>query len=308
MGRFARSALIGVALVLPLSAGALAADLPEIPPYVPPPVEVGGGWYLRGHIGMAAQHFDGLQHPLIDEAMATDDIFNWVDKGNFDAVPTFGLGIGYRHNDHLRFDLTGEYRGKASFSALDYYDVDTGVGGDDGSNNYTAKKSELTFLVNGYYDIGTWHGVTPYLGGGIGMSYNTIDDFRDTNTPTGTHSLCGKRVRVELRLGAACRSRHPGHRQPDGGPRVQLYQSRQRADRDPDGPSRTLQYYLRTRDVQEPLFARLQARRALRLRHGSQVLRPGRRQILIHRLRGTTNGAACHPAGGVVVSWSSRPR
>ena len=70
----------------------------------------------------------GSQHPLIDEAIATDDIFDWLDKGNFDAVPTFGLGIGYRHNDHLRFDLTGEYRGKASFSALDYYDVDTDRG------------------------------------------------------------------------------------------------------------------------------------------------------------------------------------
>ncbi len=180
--------LVGAAMLLSATAGAVAADLPQIPPYTPPPLEIGGNWYLRGHIGMANQHFGGLSHPLITEAMATDDVFQWLDSGNFDAVPTFGIGIGYRHNDHLRFDLTGEYRGKSSFSALDYYDVDTGVGGDDGTNNYTAKKSEYLFLVNGYYDIGTWHGVTPYVGAGIGASLNIIDDFRDTNTPTGNQA------------------------------------------------------------------------------------------------------------------------
>lgn len=171
MGRTRLAALVGAAFLLPLSAGALAADLPEIPPPYQPPVAVGHNWYLRGDIGLAAQHFDGLDNALFAGAAG----FQWLDTGQFDGAPTFQLGVGYRHDDHWRFDLTGEYRSKAAFSALDTY---TG-----GTNDYTAKKDEWLFLVNGYYDIGTWHGVTPYVGAGIGASLNTISDFRDVNVP-----------------------------------------------------------------------------------------------------------------------------
>jgi opacity protein-like surface antigen len=189
MGRLKLSALLGAVVLLPLlPTGASAADLPEIPPPPPPAIEIGHSWYLRGHIGMANQHFGGITHPLIEDAIANDDVFQWLDKGNFDAVPTFGVGVGFQHSDKLRFDATLEYRGKSSFSALDYYDVDTGAADDEGTNNYTAKKSEYLFLVNGYYDLHDWHGVTPYVGAGIGASLNIIDDFRDTNTLTGNQA------------------------------------------------------------------------------------------------------------------------
>ncbi len=189
MGRYRLSALVGAAFLLPLSAGAWAADLPEIPPpYQPPPIEVGHNWYLRGDIGLAGQHFDGLEHP----SFSNPAFFEFLDKGNFDAVPTFQVGIGYRHSDHIRFDLTGEYRGKSAFSALDRYDTtdnppdfDAGVATDWGINHYTAKKDEWLFLVNGYYDFNAIHGITPYVGAGIGTSYNTIYDFVDNNTIQG---------------------------------------------------------------------------------------------------------------------------
>jgi len=191
MGRIHFAALVGAALLLP-QAGALAADIPNIPPYVPPPIEVGHDWYLKGYIGMTNQHFEGLSHPLIADAIENDFIFQWLDKGNFDSVPLFGVGIGWQHNENLRFDLTAEWRGKSAFSALDYYqlsdtrDVDPTDPTDGwGTNEYTGKKSELLFLANGYWDFAPIHGITPYLGAGIGMSYNTITDFRDINTPTG---------------------------------------------------------------------------------------------------------------------------
>ena len=192
MGRYSLAALVGAAFLLPLSAGAWAADLPEIPPYTPP-VEVGHSWYLRGDIGLAGQHFGGLEHP----DFATPSTFQWLDEGQFDAVPTFQLGIGYRHSDNLRFDLTGEYRGKSAFSALDRYDSNTvgsnfttdcvsfASGGDCGTNHYTAKKDEWLFLANGYYDFNPIHGITPYVGAGIGASYNTIYDFVDNNVLAG---------------------------------------------------------------------------------------------------------------------------
>ena len=179
MGRLKLCALTGAVIFLAPSAGALAADY-----FPPPPVQIGSAWYLRGHIGMAAQHFGGLDHP----DFATPAFFEWLDPGQFDAVPIFGVGVGYRHSEHLRFDLTGEYRGKSAFTALDRYDFDSNpidYAGVWGTNHYTGKKSEWLFLVNGYFDLATWHGVTPYVGAGIGASYNSIYDFLDDNVIVG---------------------------------------------------------------------------------------------------------------------------
>ena len=54
------AALVGAACLLPLSAGAWAADLPETPPPYTPPVQFGGSWYLRGDIGMTNQSVKDL--------------------------------------------------------------------------------------------------------------------------------------------------------------------------------------------------------------------------------------------------------
>lgn len=177
MGRFRLSAVVGIALLSIPSAAAVAADILEIPYIEPAPVEIGGGWYLRGHIGLAAQKFKGLQHPLFEDAIG----FEWLDSGNFGGVPTFGLGIGYRHSENLRFDLTGEYRSKSAFSARDRHIPDSSPV----TNDYSGFKSEWLFLANAYYDIGTWHGVTPYVGAGIGVSRNTISSFTDTYSGGG---------------------------------------------------------------------------------------------------------------------------
>lgn len=185
MGRFKLSAVVGAAIMVTPLAGALAADFPQPPPYIPPPVEVGKSWYLRGHIGLAAQHFKGLEHELF----STPASFEWLNPGTFAAVPTFGVGVGFTHGDHWRFDVTGEYRGKSAFAALDRYDEDSNPpdyeGDTWGINDYSGFKSEWLFLANAYYDIGTWHGVTPYVGAGIGFSRNSIYGFTDNNTIQG---------------------------------------------------------------------------------------------------------------------------
>jgi opacity protein-like surface antigen len=186
MSRFTLSALVGAALIaVPL--GALAADYPQPPTYVPP-AAFHSDWYLKGYIGLAAQHFRGLEHPLLDDP---GPLFHeWLHTGEFGGVPLFGVGVGFRHSDHLRFDFTGEYRAKSAFSALDRYSnevdgftvaCDPGDGDDCGVNEYTGKKQELLFLANAYFDLNPIHGITPYVGAGIGASYNTIYNFTDIN-------------------------------------------------------------------------------------------------------------------------------
>src|SRR5690606_11090944 len=94
-----------------------------------------------------------------------------------------GLGVGYQLNRWLRGDLTAEYRGETGFHGLDTF---TDVNGDPRYNNYTAKKSEWLLLANAYVDLGEWHGISPYVGAGIGASRNTIHSFRDAGIAYGT--------------------------------------------------------------------------------------------------------------------------
>src|SRR6476661_6897936 len=99
-----------------LASAANAADMPSLPPvYVPPIEETVGGWYLRGDIGMTNQQFKGLHQRLYDVPGTTVEP---VGMG-WDSSMMAGLGIGYKFNDWFRADLTGEYRGKATFHGSD---------------------------------------------------------------------------------------------------------------------------------------------------------------------------------------------
>jgi opacity protein-like surface antigen len=117
-----------------------------------------------------------------------------VDKG-FDAAPLFGLGVGYMVNNWLRFDVTGEYRGNANFHGLDVGQLPDGSCGGAppcfAADRYTASKSEWLFLFNGYVDLGTWWGITPFVGGGVGASRITISNFGDFSTCINSSSCAG---------------------------------------------------------------------------------------------------------------------
>jgi opacity protein-like surface antigen len=166
---------------------ARAADYPQPTPQPViiqrPVVQEFSGWYLRGDIGFSNQHVDSLFNANYDNF---DSVQN-VDK-DFDSAPFFGLGIGYYVNDWLRFDVTGEYRGKANFHG---FDIGAIPGGGSADDRYTASKSEWTFLFNGYVDLGTWNKLTPFVGAGVGVSRKTISNFGDFSTCTNSNSCAG---------------------------------------------------------------------------------------------------------------------
>jgi opacity protein-like surface antigen len=151
-----------------------AADLVPYEP-VPIPAAIIGGWYLRGDIGYSNQYVDELDNALYD---TYDDIDN-VSK-DFDGAPIFGAGVGYKFNKWFRADLTGEYRSKADFSGADL----ATFAGDDFPNTYNAKKSEWLALANAYVDLGSWRGVSPYIGAGIGAANIEIHGFTDVGVGT----------------------------------------------------------------------------------------------------------------------------
>ena len=169
---------LAATLLAGVAAPALAADpVDPVVEVIDQTAVIGGGWYLRGHIGMSNQRIDGLESDLY----AFPDAHGFLDEGGFGSAPTFGVGLGYQFNDFLRGDLTVEYRGAADFTALDWQNN----GGTITTNDYSARKSEWLLLANAYADLGTFYGVTPYVGAGIGASRNTISGFRDVNVITG---------------------------------------------------------------------------------------------------------------------------
>jgi opacity protein-like surface antigen len=180
LSRFAIPTLTALAVLTAIPA-ARAADMPLPPPVVIPEVS---GWYLRGDIGFSNQNVGSLFN--INYTQGFDSVTN-VDK-SFDAAPLFGLGIGYTVNNWLRFDVTGEYRGAANFHGFDIGAISGGGFIDD---RYTGRKSEWTFLFNGYVDLGTWYNITPFVGAGVGVSRNTISNFGDISVCTDSLNCVG---------------------------------------------------------------------------------------------------------------------
>ena len=151
---------------------ARAADMPLAPVAVPPIEEyVASGWYLRGDIGMSNQQVKSLFNVLYDSVSSVDTV-----QKDFDSAPFFGIGVGYQFNSWLRTDITGEYRGKANFHGLDIVQS----GGTTYTAEYRGSMSEWLVLANIYADLGTWYSFTPFIGAGIGASYNTISNFTDS--------------------------------------------------------------------------------------------------------------------------------
>lgn len=153
-----------------------AAEAADIPPPIPPIVMK--GWYLRGDIGYSNQYVDSLDNALYATAISVDNQFK-----EFTGAPILDFGLGYRWNRWLRFDVTGEYRSKAEFNGADIYTITAGPFPD----TYFGKKSEWLALANMYVDLGTWHGVTPFVGAGAGAVNIRFGAFSDIGEgPTGT--------------------------------------------------------------------------------------------------------------------------
>ena len=172
-----RTLILATAAALPLPALAADYDPPIVidQPVEEVPVEVGSGWYLRGDIGynfdlQARGDFDFRD---FDPASGTysPDSFDTASVG--DGV-TWGVGVGYNFTDMVRADFTvdgfrADFDGTTSSAGPCVGDppfVGTNCRSED-----NADAVALSLLANGYVDLGTYVGFTPYVGGGLGYTY-----------------------------------------------------------------------------------------------------------------------------------------
>ncbi|MFN3688959.1 outer membrane protein [Salinarimonas sp.] len=202
-----KSLAVAAAMATMIALPANAADIPiHIPlPAPPPPVEVfAGGWYLRGDISMTNQQSKVPRNRQL-EAENPGDTIEWL-QSEFDSGVALGAGVGYRFNSWLRTDVTGEYRGRTRYSGVERVRWATEpTGAWNQTNEFTADKTEAVALVNAYLDLGTWWGITPFVGAGIGVAHVTIGNFQDRatgNQPDGTliagHALYRNASRTNL--------------------------------------------------------------------------------------------------------------
>lgn len=165
-----------------VSTSAFAADLFAQPaPQLGPQerLEFGTGWYLRGDISWAREK--------------TPVIFPDGSLGQSTKLQngyTFGIGGGYKFNNWFRADMTYDYLKEvnvnarsANFTCYDSINPVNDINGvlvalhAQANSCYSRQQGRLTrhvLLANGYLDLGSWSGVTPYVGAGVGTAYGHV--------------------------------------------------------------------------------------------------------------------------------------
>jgi opacity protein-like surface antigen len=170
-------ALAGAAALA--STAATAADFPPpmapAPQYVQAPVDT-GGWYLRGDVGVGAQHFTDFTHTQTNSAFVWPASWR-MDQMNVGDAAFVGFGVGYSWNNWVRFDVTGEYRAAAKVKTIGSYTEFCPNGRC--FDVYDGSQSAMVFLANAYIDLGTWWCITPFIGAGVGSAYTRSTGFTD---------------------------------------------------------------------------------------------------------------------------------
>lgn len=180
--RYVRILLAATSLLAAAASPALTADMDE-PILVEAtdeykPVEIGSGWYLRGDVGYAFNNDF--------ERIRADNEYDST-MGPFSG----SVGIGYHFNDFVRADVNLGILPNAKY-IKDRFDVnnlenrcDGWVITDDDElwvPNFSpcvitdeAENYAYDLMANAYVDLGTYSGFTPYIGGGIGVLYTTLN-------------------------------------------------------------------------------------------------------------------------------------
>lgn len=164
-----------------LANAAQAADIIEEPIVIDTPAPMiesvsTGGWYIRGDIDYHRAKLDGIDYAVTGgtSAFTTTDL---------DDSWSLGGGIGYNVSKHFRVDLTADYWLKSAFRGST-----TGTCGAPPAPCVSSDSSSMRAIVvmaNAYADLGTYHGITPYVGAGVGVAHIKWDDLINTD-PTGT--------------------------------------------------------------------------------------------------------------------------
>lgn len=145
-------------------------EMEAAPEAAPEPEETSMGSDFKGLIkGLYVKL--GTAYSVVPD---TEGVFNGVSLQGEDTDNTWLVegGLGYRYNRNVRTDVVYTYRPG----------IDGSNTGTSGASQVTTEHDNMTLLVNGYYDILSHNGFTPYVGAGIGLARNDSDDAHTVAT------------------------------------------------------------------------------------------------------------------------------
>lgn len=154
--RFASFGMAAVAAFIATSAVAGDIEIIDAPEIDVSKSASAQGWYIRGDLGYSG--WIKGDRPRLTDAGGTRDF----DTARFSRPLSYGVGIGYQFSDLLRGDVT------ADFSKDDFKGSAACAGG---PCAFKADYSAAGLMANGYIDLGTLAGFTPYLGAGLGATW-----------------------------------------------------------------------------------------------------------------------------------------
>lgn len=190
-----RALTLAGAVAIGAIAPAAAADLLPPPPVIEPPVVASvdtSGWYLRGDVGIGVETASSLRSTF----QATDLAGNayvppplTVVGNSMGDSTVFDVGVGYQINNWFRTDFTVGYHTAANYR-MGYAYPGSYCGGFVSycTDFYSGSVAAIHGLVNGYVDLGTWYGVTPYIGAGVGLASVKFAGLIDYGQGTGIAS------------------------------------------------------------------------------------------------------------------------
>lgn len=186
-----RKLLSAAIAALIASNSAFAADVFQPEPAPPAPIEAvpltTSGWYLRGDVGYAWTDMRGASY----WQGGTGGTWTDFDDADSDDSWFVGGGVGYQWNDYFRTDVTLDY-----MFDTDFRGSTTGACGI-GPNCVSSDRASFnawTLLANAYVDFGTYAGITPYVGAGIGATRVNWGNLRNTSCEVGDPSNCDDTV------------------------------------------------------------------------------------------------------------------
>ena len=169
-----RALIAGTLAALVCGAVAKAADPPGSWPVYERPapryVEMVSGWYIRGDFGYRFNNIGSLEggRPVTDVKYPNS------------LGATFGAGYKYHW---FRADATFDYAPRVTARAASTFATP--------QPQYSTKLDARSLLANFYIDFGTWYGVTPYVGAGVGVTYLRGRNYIDTELPMTQETSSG---------------------------------------------------------------------------------------------------------------------
>jgi opacity protein-like surface antigen len=166
---------------------ARAVDLPPAPalPAVSAASEPFAGWYLRGDIGAGFETKPDIGAVAVSvtpgASLSPTAVFPFRES-TLSTSGTIDAGVGYVFTPWARMDGALEYRfgGRLQSEFAIPAFAPLGVADPFGSTDrLRAGVSSIVALMNGYVDLGSYWGATPFVGAGIGVADNALSGVSD---------------------------------------------------------------------------------------------------------------------------------